>query len=205
MLSQDFVEAGPPDGASAISPRQPLLPYPHDLVGEPLQSSLVAADAIVGEVAPHHRGQVAMLVGYGSVSVFPAPVGYRGQRTGVAAFGRHLPDQGLSLPRPSPHVGKAEEVEVGPIRFRMALAVCRQGAEVDDACLVRVEREPKAGKTLAHHRQNALGIDKSVEHHHRKGHGRGRLRRRPNYLPTAPRKQRARWISAFQRMIFPFP
>jgi hypothetical protein len=54
MLSQDFVEAGPPDGASAISPRQPLLPYPHGLVGEPLQSSLVAADAIVGEVAPHH-------------------------------------------------------------------------------------------------------------------------------------------------------
>jgi hypothetical protein len=98
MLSQDFVEAGPPDGASAISPRQPLLPYPHGLVGEPLQSSLVAADAIVGEVAPHHCRQVAMLVGYGSVSVVPAPVGYRGQRTGVAAFGRHLPDQRLSLP-----------------------------------------------------------------------------------------------------------
>ena len=54
MLPQDFVEEGPSDGASSISPRQPLLPYPHGLVGEPLQSSLIAADTIVGEVAPHH-------------------------------------------------------------------------------------------------------------------------------------------------------
>ena len=54
MAFQDFVEARPWDGASAISPRQPLPPYPHDMPGIPLQSSNVAADAVVGEVAPHH-------------------------------------------------------------------------------------------------------------------------------------------------------
>ena len=54
MAFQDFVEAGPSDDALAISPRQPFLPYPHHLVGEPSQSSTVAANAVVGEVAPHH-------------------------------------------------------------------------------------------------------------------------------------------------------
>jgi hypothetical protein len=51
---QDFVEACPPDDALAISARQPLLPYPHHLMGEPSQSSTVAANAVIGEVAPHH-------------------------------------------------------------------------------------------------------------------------------------------------------
>ena len=59
---QDCAEARPGDDASAISPRQPFPPYPHDLAGVALQPSTVAADAVVGEVAPHHRGQVAVLV-----------------------------------------------------------------------------------------------------------------------------------------------
>jgi len=54
MAVQDFVEARPWDDALAISPGQPFLPYPHGLVGVSSQSSNVAADAIIGEVAPHH-------------------------------------------------------------------------------------------------------------------------------------------------------
>jgi hypothetical protein len=58
---QDFVQVGPSDHTLTISPRQPLLPNPHGLVGEPAQSSTVATNAIVGVVTPHHRRQVAML------------------------------------------------------------------------------------------------------------------------------------------------
>src|SRR5208282_3147130 len=39
MAFQEFVEARPADDALAISPRQPLLPYPHHLMGEPSRLS----------------------------------------------------------------------------------------------------------------------------------------------------------------------
>jgi hypothetical protein len=38
MAFQDLVQASPSDHASTISPRQPLLPSPYNLVGEPAQS-----------------------------------------------------------------------------------------------------------------------------------------------------------------------
>src|SRR3984957_18316191 len=108
-----------------------------------------------------------MLVAEGPVAVFPTPIAHRGHRAGKAAFGRYLPDYDLSVPRPSPDMGQAEEVEAGPIRRRMACVVFPQWAEVDDTCLVRVERESKASKTLAQHRQDALGVDNVVERHDR--------------------------------------
>ena len=61
-----------------------------------------------------------MLVAEGPVAVFPTPVVHRGHRAGKAAFGRYLPDHALPVPRPSPNMGQAEEVEGGPIRRRMA-------------------------------------------------------------------------------------
>src|SRR6202011_2004510 len=99
-----------------------------------------------------------MLVADGPVAVFATPVVHRGHRAGKAAFGRYLPDHVLPAARPSPDMGQAEEVEGGPIRRRMACAVSPQWAEIDDTCLVRVEREPKASKTLAQHRQDASGV-----------------------------------------------
>src|SRR5208337_4993222 len=54
MAFQDFVEARPADDALAISPRQPLLPYPHDLTRVPAQSSSIATNAVISEVTPHH-------------------------------------------------------------------------------------------------------------------------------------------------------
>jgi hypothetical protein len=39
-------------------------------------------------------------------------------------------------------MGQAEEVEVGPIRFRLARALCHSWAEIDEARLVGMEREP---------------------------------------------------------------
>ncbi len=108
-----------------------------------------------------------MLVADWFVSVLPTPIAHRGHRAGKAAFGRDLPDHALAVPRPPPDVGKAEKVEVGPIRFRMSRALCHVWAEIDEARLVRMEREPKPRKTLAQCRQDALGVDEIVERHDR--------------------------------------
>ena len=75
-----------------------------------------------------------MLVADGPVPVFPTPVAHRGHCTGKTAFGRDLPDHVLAVPRPSPDMGQAEEVEAGPIRLRMACALCHLWAEIDEAC-----------------------------------------------------------------------
>src|ERR1700712_1955142 len=90
MAFQHLVEACPLERILAIAPRQPFLPYPHDLIGKPAQSSTITANAIVGEVAPHHRRKVVVLVADRVVPVCPAPVAYRSQPTSKAAFGRHL-------------------------------------------------------------------------------------------------------------------
>src|ERR1700730_9011074 len=73
MPCQEFIEAGPSDPALTITPRQPLAPDSHHLIGEPAQASTVTANAVVGEVAPHHRAQMAMLVAERPVAVFPTP------------------------------------------------------------------------------------------------------------------------------------
>jgi len=93
VASQHLVEAGPGNPPLTISPRQPFLPDPPDLVGEPSQPSRVAADAVVGEVAPHHRGQVTVLLAEGPVSVFPTPIAHCGNRPGETVLGRDLPNQ----------------------------------------------------------------------------------------------------------------
>src|SRR5208282_2095033 len=108
-----------------------------------------------------------MLVTDGLVPVFPTPVAHRGHCTGKAALGRDLPDHVLAVPRPSPDMGKAEEVEGGPIRLRMTCTLRHLWAEIDEACLVGMEREPKSSKTLAQDRQDALGVDDIVERNDR--------------------------------------
>ena len=59
---------GPWDHAAAMPSGQPLAPDAHHLIGEPTQAPTIPTDAIVGEVAPHHRGQMAMLVAGGPMS-----------------------------------------------------------------------------------------------------------------------------------------
>jgi hypothetical protein len=55
---QHLVETCPAEHVLTITPREPFPPYPGNLVSEPTQSSTVAADAVVGEVAPHQRRQM---------------------------------------------------------------------------------------------------------------------------------------------------
>src|SRR6202049_4575921 len=120
MPCQEFVEEGPWDRALTITPRQPLAPDSHHLIGEPTQAPTVSANAVVGEVAPHERRQMEMLIAERPVSVFAAPIIDRSHCAGKSALGRHLPNHVLAVPGPSPDMGQAQEVEVGPIRFRMA-------------------------------------------------------------------------------------
>jgi hypothetical protein len=63
--------------------RQPFLPDRRDLTGVPAYSSKVARYAVVGIVAPHHRGQMGVLVGDGLMPVHPTPSRNRRQRSGV--------------------------------------------------------------------------------------------------------------------------
>ena len=66
MVFQPLIETAPQNIAVAPSPREPLLPDPHDLPGVPAQSPTIAAYAVVGIVAPHHRGQMGLLCSDGS-------------------------------------------------------------------------------------------------------------------------------------------
>jgi hypothetical protein len=108
-----------------------------------------------------------MLVAERPVTVSPTIVVNCGHSAGKTAFGRHLPDHVLTVPRPSPKVGKAEEVETGPICLRMARALCSLWTEVNEARLVGMEGESKACQTLAQDRQHEFGVDDVVERHQR--------------------------------------
>ena len=112
-------ELVPKEPTPAIPPRQPFLPNPHDLIGVPAYSSKVARYAVVGIVAPHHRGQMGALVRDRLMPVAPTPVRHRRQRAGVAVLCRYLPHHILACPRLAPDVGEAEEGERGTVRLRM--------------------------------------------------------------------------------------
>src|SRR2546423_15269972 len=108
MPCQEFVEAGPSDHALTITPRQPLAPNSHYLIGEPAQASTVTADAVVGEVAPHHRGQMAMLVAEGPVAGFPRPDLKYGSLARQNGFGGFYSSQYLTGSLPYPDNGRGK-------------------------------------------------------------------------------------------------
>ena len=79
--------------------------------------------------------------------VCPTPVTDRRQRAGVTLICRYLPHHVLTLPRLAPYVAEAEKGERCPIRVRVVLAAWSVAAEVDEARLVRVQRELVPSKT----------------------------------------------------------
>lgn len=117
-------------------------------------------------MAPHHRRQVGMLDGDRPMPVVPAPVRHPRQRSGIAALGRDLPDHVDPFARLAPDMGEAKEVERGAPRSRVVGALRPLEAEVDEARLVGMEREPIPGKTLAQNSQDPRGIGKGLESHH---------------------------------------
>src|ERR1700694_5915628 len=81
-------ELVPMEPTPAIPPRQPFLPNPRDLIGVPAYSSKVARYAVVGIVAPHHRGQMGALIGDRLMPGDPTPSRNRRQRSGVTVLRR---------------------------------------------------------------------------------------------------------------------
>src|SRR5271167_1964295 len=118
-------ELAPKEPTPASPPRQPFLPNPHDLIGVPAYSSKVARYAVVGIVAPHHRGQMGALVRDRLMPVAPTPVRNRRQRAGVPVLCRYLPHHILTQPRLTPNMGEAKEGERGTIRSGHELGVLR--------------------------------------------------------------------------------
>src|SRR5271163_3934484 len=98
----------------------------------PAYSSKVARYAVVGIVAPHHRGQMGALVRDRLMPVAPTPVRNRRQRAGVTVLCRYLPHHFLACPRLAPDVGEAEEGERGTIRLRMVSPIWSVVAEIDE-------------------------------------------------------------------------
>src|ERR1700686_3989481 len=93
-------ELVPKEPTPAIPPRQPFLPNPRDLMGVPSYSSKVARYAVVGIVAPHHRGQMGALVRDRLMPVDPTPSRNRRQRSGVTVLcrsGRIVARTGLRM------------------------------------------------------------------------------------------------------------
>ena len=86
-----------------VPSRQPFLPDRRDLTGVPAYSSKVARYAVVGIVAPHHRGQMGVLVGDGLMPVHPTPSRNRRQSSGVTVLCRYLSHHILTCPRPTPY------------------------------------------------------------------------------------------------------
>jgi hypothetical protein len=63
-------------------------------------------------------------------------------------------------------MAEAEKDERCPIRARVVLAIWSVAAEIDETCLVGMERELVPSETLAQYIQNPLGILEVRERHH---------------------------------------
>ena len=90
-------------------------------------------------MAPHHRGQMGVLVRDGLMPIDPTPGRNRRQRSGVTVLCRYLPHHILTRSRLAPDVGEAEEGERGTIRLRMVSPIWSVVAEIDEARLVGME------------------------------------------------------------------
>src|SRR5437870_13772465 len=98
--------------------------------------------------------------------VFPAPLGHRCQRAGVTLLCRYLPHHVPALSRLSPNVAEAEKGERCPIRVRVVLAIWSFEAEINEACLVGMQRELVPSKTLAQNVEDPLRVAEVCERHH---------------------------------------
>src|SRR4051812_48730923 len=114
----------------------------------PSDPTSVAGDAVIAVVASQHRRQMGVLVANRLVPVTLAPGVHRRQGSGEPTLCRHLPHHVLGLPGPSPYVSKAQEVEGGAARRRVALTTRAPKAEVDEPRLLRMEGESKPGQPL---------------------------------------------------------
>jgi len=99
------------------------------------------------------------------MSVSPTPLRHGDQRAGKPALGRRLPHHVLAPLRFHPGVGEAEKVERGFLAVWMR-ATASLRAEVDEARLVGMQREPMPFKPFPQHFQHPLSVAVVLEGHH---------------------------------------
>src|SRR5262245_3301723 len=105
----------------------------------------------------HHLGQMRMLSGDREAPVIPAPFRHGRQCPRVSVLRCHLPHHILTVLRRSPYMGEAEEVECGPVRGWMAVAIRPLEPEVHKTRLVRMESESVPAETFAQRGECPLG------------------------------------------------
>ena len=104
-------------------------------------------------MASHHAAQMEMLFADCPMQVMPAPVTHGSECASKAVLRRALTHHILSLPGPHPDMGEAEEVERCATRCRVAHSIWSLEAEVDEACLLRMQCKTIPSKTLAQNSQ----------------------------------------------------
>ena len=166
VSSEHGSEARPRQIAVPPSPPEPFLPYPDELVMIPSDPIAVSGDAVVGAVPPDHPRQASVLFPKRAVQISPAPLGHGSKRSGITVFCRYLPHDVLTPPRPSPHVGKAKEVESRAHGRRMT-PVGAFEPEVYEACLGRMELKAIPAEPLAQHVQQSLAGRVVLKGNHR--------------------------------------
>jgi hypothetical protein len=162
---EERVEACPGEPLRTRATFQPFVPRLRDLLAILAKPPDVSRDAVIGIMTDEGRRQPGVLLKHRPVPVGPTPVRDDGQRAGKAVLSRRLPHHVLALLRLDPTVGEAEKVE------RSVQAVCRRTiaalrAEVDEARLVGMQRQPKPSKAFAQHFQHPLGVVVGLESHH---------------------------------------
>ena len=128
-------------------PRQPLLPEPPHLMVQQDQALEVARDAKVAVMALQHPAQSLVLLAERPMPHPLASLIDRLERARKSIFRRQLPHHNIALPRLSPYMGKAEEVE-GRRQRRFWLTCRSSGPEVDQPGLVRVQLQPELTQPL---------------------------------------------------------
>ena len=104
---------------------------------------------------PDHPRQAGVLFPERAVQISPTPFRHGSERACITVFCRYLPHDVLTLPRPSPHVGKAKEVESRPLGRRMTPMRAFE-PEVYEAGLGRMELKAIPAEPLAQHVQQSL-------------------------------------------------
>jgi hypothetical protein len=148
------------------APPEPFLPYLDELVMIPSDPIAVSGDAVVGAVPPDHPRQASVLFAERTVQISPAPLGHGSERSSITVFRRYLPHDVLAPPRPSPHVGKAKEVESRAHGHRMTPMWAFE-PEVYEACLGRMELKAIPAEPLAQHVQQSLAGRVVLKGNHR--------------------------------------
>src|SRR5712691_2591955 len=165
MAYEECVEACPCEPLGPRSPFQPLPPQLGDLLPIPVHLPDVPRAAVVGHMADELRSQAGVLPGQRPVAVVPTPVVDSCQRPSKAVLRRRLSHHVLTLLRFHPSMGEAEKVERWLLAARLR-ATAPLWAEVDEARLVGMEREPVPFKPLSQHFQHAFGGAVGLEGHH---------------------------------------